>query len=79
LETVMNTVTIYIRLLGEGTEVARPTKAEEIEDGIFQALPTPDYDSEEEHWEFTPGAVVGSEKRAGGDGEFLVAVALMGR
>lgn len=74
----MNTVTIYIRLLGEGTEVVRPTKAEEIDDGIFRVLPTPDYDSEDEHWEFTPGSVVRSEKRAGGDGEFLLAVATVG-
>ena len=67
-------VTIYIRLLDEGTEVTRPTKAEEIASGLFRVLQTPDYDPEAEHGEFPPGAIVRSEKRQSDEGEILLAV-----
>jgi hypothetical protein len=70
----MNLVTLYIRLLDEGTEVARPTRAEEIAGGFLRVLPTPDYDSEDEHWEFPPGAIVRSEKRRYSDGEVVLAL-----
>ena len=50
--------TIYIRLLNEGTEVLRPTEVEELQDGVFKLRPTPDYDPEDEHWEFSPGSLV---------------------
>jgi len=50
--------TIYIRLLDEGTEVFRPTEAEELAGGLFMLLPTPDYDPDDEHWEFGPGSLV---------------------
>jgi hypothetical protein len=50
--------TIYIRLLNEGTEVLRPTEAEEMPDGIFKMRPAPDYDPDNEHWEFSPGSLV---------------------
>ena len=49
---------IYIRLLDEGTDVFRPTEAEALEGGFFRLLPTPEYDPDDEHWEFTPGSVV---------------------
>jgi hypothetical protein len=50
--------TIYIRLLDEGTEVFRPTQAEELPDGVFKLRPTPKYDPDDEHWEFKPGSLV---------------------
>jgi len=50
--------TIYIRLLGEGTDVFRPTQAEELTAGRFKLLPTPDYDPDDERWEFIPGSIV---------------------
>jgi len=71
----MNIVTIYIRLLDEGTEVSRPAQAEQIEDGIFRLLASPDYDAEDERWEFVPGTIVHAERRADSEGEFLLAVA----
>lgn len=66
--------TIYIRLLEEGTEVLRPTEAEELGDGLFMLLPTPNYNPEDEHWEFGPGSVVrGVFRKVEGDA-VLVAV-----
>ena len=67
-------VTIYIRLLDEGTDVTRPTKAEEIASGIFRVIQTPNYDPEDEHWEFPPGAIVRSEERQFAEGKILLAV-----
>jgi len=37
----MNTVTIYIRLLDEGSEAARPTKAEAIRRGLSRVPTSP--------------------------------------
>lgn len=66
--------TIYIRLLDEGTEVLRPTEAEELADGLFKVLPTPDYDPDDEHWEFRPGSIVqGAPRKLEGE-TVLVAV-----
>jgi hypothetical protein len=50
--------TIYIRLLDEGTDVLRPTEAEELGNGLFKLRPTPDYDPDDEKWEFIPGSIV---------------------
>ena len=50
--------TIYIRLLDEGTDVLRPTEAEELANGLFKLMPTPEYDPDDEKWEFIPGSVV---------------------
>ncbi len=70
------TVTIYVRLLDEGTECARPTEGEKIADGIFHLIPTAGYDPEDEHWEFPPGTLVRAEKRESAEGAYLLAVAL---
>lgn len=51
-------ITVYVRLLDEGTEVARPTLAEEVEPSVYRLLPTQDYDPEDETWEFPPGSLV---------------------
>jgi hypothetical protein len=58
-----NRVKIYVRLIDEGTEVSRPTEALDLGNGLLELLPTPDYDSEGETWEFGPGSVVRCEKR----------------
>jgi hypothetical protein len=68
------TKTIYIRLLQEGTEVARPTQAVEIGNGLFQILATPDYHPHDEEWEFLPGSVVRCESRPDSQGAYLLAV-----
>lgn len=67
-------ITIYVSLLGEGTPVYRPTEAVRLANGLYQLLPTGDYDPEDEKWEFPPGSVVRAEKREGRDGECLIAV-----
>jgi hypothetical protein len=69
-----NKVKIYVRLIDEGTEVSRPTEALDLGNGLLELLPTPDYDSEDEAWEFRPGSVVRCEKRHGSSGEYLLAV-----
>src|SRR5437868_6261221 len=65
---------IFVRLLDEGTEVARPTEAIDLGDGLFELLPTPDYSPENEVWEFPPGSTVRAEKRKDYTGEYLIAV-----
>ena len=67
-------ITIYIRLLDEGTEVFRPTLGEPLGQGAFKVLPTPNYDPRDEKWEFTPGSLVVCEKRKLEGEEVLVAM-----
>lgn len=66
-------VKIFVRLLDEGTEVSRPTEAISLGHGLFKILPTPEYDPEDEIWEFPPGATVRGVTRRNEDGEFLLA------
>jgi len=66
-----NTRTIFIPLLDEGTPVVRPTQGVLLGGDLYRVLATPDYDSEDERWEFPPDSVVRGviEKR---DGEEIV-------
>jgi len=76
-ETVLPTskrLTIHVRLLGEGTEVARPVEAVKVGDGLYEILPTPNYDPNIETWEFPPGSIVRLSKDKRQDGEILLAV-----
>jgi hypothetical protein len=66
--------TIYIRLLDEGTDVLRPTQAEELANGLFKLMPTPEYDPDDEKWEFIPGSVVRGVIRKLEDQAVLIAV-----
>lgn len=59
--TAQKKVTIAVQLLEEGTATARPTEAIALENGFFKVLPTPDYDPEDEIWEFLPGSIVRCE------------------
>jgi len=64
---------IYIEILGEGTDVWRSVEAEELRDGVFRILsenPTPD----DECWEFPPGSIVRCDRRHLSKGQALVAV-----
>lgn len=61
--------TIYIQLLDEGTFCTRPTEAEPLGDGRYRVLPTPDYDPEDEKWEFPPGSIVRKVQRKSTSGE----------
>ena len=65
---------VYIRLLDEGSEAARPTCAVDLGNGLFKILPTPNYDSEDERWEFPPGSVVRCELRNHEGQDYLLAV-----
>ena len=56
--TVSGTSTIFISLHDEGTTVLRPTQGRWLRDGLYEVLPTYDYDSDDEHWEFPPGSIV---------------------
>ena len=66
--------TIYIRLIDEGTDVLRPTEAEELANGLFKVMPTPEYDPDDEEWEFIPGSVVRGVIRKLEGQTFLIAV-----
>lgn len=67
-------VDLQVRLLNEGTTVSRPAQALDRGDGIFELLPTRDYDPEDEQWEFPPGSLIRVERRSDGNGEYLIAV-----
>ncbi|NBX67030.1 MAG: hypothetical protein EBQ96_08555 [Proteobacteria bacterium] len=56
--TVQKTIQIYVTLLDEGTPTIRPTKAIVLEKNLYQLLPTPNYDPEDETWEFLPNSIV---------------------
>lgn len=58
----LNSVEIHVRLLNEGTPTARPAKAELMANGFYRILLTPDYDPEDEEWQFVPGDIVRCEK-----------------
>ncbi|MFA6280386.1 MAG: hypothetical protein WC612_06305 [Bdellovibrionales bacterium] len=56
------TVKIYIPLLDEGAPTLRPTQAISLGGDLYKILPTPDYDPEDETWEFLPSSVVRCDK-----------------
>jgi hypothetical protein len=65
--------TIYVALLGEGTDVWRPVEAEEHRDGLFRIL-SENSKPDDERWEFPQGAIVRCERRSLSEGPALVAV-----
>jgi hypothetical protein len=78
VEAVSNTdrTTIYVRLLGEGTDVFRPTQAEAVGGEVFRLIEPEAYDPEDEEWEFVPGSLVRTAIRHGASGAYLVASSL---
>jgi hypothetical protein len=68
-------VRIYVRLLGEGTDVSRPTQAVDLGNGRFRLEAIPEYDPESETWEFVPGSEVRGEVRSSASGNYLLATA----
>ncbi|MGB4101342.1 MAG: hypothetical protein WBK91_05500 [Alphaproteobacteria bacterium] len=66
------TVVVHVQLLEEGTATARPTQAVPLENGLYKLLPTPDYDPEDEVWEFPPGAVVRCQWKKTADAENIL-------
>ena len=65
-------VTVYVRLLDEGTEVVRPTLAEEVAPSLYRLLPTQDYDPADEIWEFPPGSLIQLKSTEKGGVTFLL-------
>ena len=59
---------------GQGTPVARPTRAVRLSDDEYRLLATPDYDPCDEKWEFLPGSIVAAERQRWSSGEIMVAV-----
>lgn len=74
MDSVTSPVDVYVRLLNEGTEVSRPTRALDLGNGLFRILATPDYSPDDETWEFPPGSIVKCERRRDSSGEYLIAV-----
>lgn len=68
--------TIYVPLLDEGVTAWRPTTADRLPDGTYRVRPTPDYDPDDEKWEFPPGSRVLCEMKRLSDGDVLAAVRL---
>jgi len=66
---------VFVRVLGEETDVWRPTRAVLGTHARFTLLATDDYDPADETWEFPPGSVVDCHLRTLGGHEVLVACA----
>jgi hypothetical protein len=65
-------VQIYVNLLNEGPPRSRLTRALALGNGLFELLPTKDYDLDDKHWEFRPGSIVrGIETRRDGESHLL--------
>ena len=56
-------VEVHVYLLNEGTDVWRPTMAEDLGAGRYRLLATENYDPEDEQWQFRPGEVVSCEPK----------------
>lgn len=67
-------IEIYVNLLEEGTPTWRPTQAVDLGNGLYKLLPTPDYDPEDEVWEFPPSSVVPARLMRSNKGVILLAV-----
>ncbi len=67
-------IELHVRLLNNGPEVFRPTRALKLGGGLFKLVASPDYHSRDEIWELLPGATVRVELHRGAKGDFPLAV-----
>ena len=67
-------IELHVRLLNNGPEVFRPTRALKLGGGLFKLVASPDYHSRDERWELLPGATVRVELHRGAKGDFPLAV-----
>lgn len=74
--TASNIEIVYVRLLGEGTDVARPVFAKRISASVFEIIDAHDVDFNLEEWEFPPGSVVVCREERIFHDRALLAVAL---
>ena len=72
----MDTNTIYVQLLNEGTIAYRQTTGCKVSEEYYRLLPTEHYDPEDEEWEFEPNTIVRCEFKELSAGNVLVAVEL---
>lgn len=74
---IQNIVKIHVSLLEEGAPTWRPTKALDLGNGLYELLPTENYDPEDEIWEFEPRSVVmGQERYTDAKEKILIATRL---
>ena len=66
-------VTVFVRLLDEGTDVWRPARADRLPGDSYRLHFPDNYNPEDEKWEFAPGSTVVCELKAEGGQEVLVA------
>jgi hypothetical protein len=69
-------IQVYVRLVGEGTTVYRPTSGIPVGTDSVELLAPKDFNPSDEEWEFPPGSVVRIERRVLSGGEVFVAVGL---
>jgi hypothetical protein len=67
-------IELHVRLLNDGTEVYRSTRALKLGGGLFKLVASPGYDPADERWEHLPGATVRVEFHHGVTGDFPIAV-----
>jgi hypothetical protein len=70
----VESVRVYVQLLGEGVVVFRPAQAELLGPRIARLVVPTDYNAGDEDWEFKPGSVVGLERRSFEDWEGWIAI-----
>lgn len=69
----MQTITIYMPLFADGTDVWRPVEAEPLANEVYRVV---DVQNEDEAWAFPPGSTVRCERKIfSGGTEGLVAIA----
>jgi hypothetical protein len=73
-EAQANLETIYVRLLDEGTEVVRPAPARRLSEGLYELLPTANYNPADENWEFLPGSKVAVQQTIMGNQQIQLAI-----
>jgi hypothetical protein len=78
MDSSIETATIYIRLLEEGTTCSRPTQALAMPDGSYKVCAATDYDPSDELWEFVPGSRVHCASVDGRSGPYLLAMTEVG-
>jgi hypothetical protein len=67
-------IELHVRVLNNGTQVFRATRALKLGGGLFKLVASPDYDSTDEAWEFLPGTSVRVAMHDGPNGNFPLAV-----
>jgi hypothetical protein len=67
-------IELHVRLLNDGTEVFRSTRALKLGGGLFKLVASADYDPGHEKWELLPGDTVRVELHHGVTGDFPIAV-----